>query len=310
MLRFHALAAAALISFAGGSPVLAQTPSSGTGEPNVANGKYMYYAGGCASCHAAPASNKCDDAKTKDELAPVGGRCLKSEFGTFYVPNITPDKETGIGGWSSEDFIKAMTTGTSPKGENYYPAFPYASYQKMTRSDLLDLWAFLQTIAPVSATVPGHDLSFPYSIRRGVRLWKSLYLDGKTFVPDPSKSAQINRGAYLAEGPGHCGECHTPRTSLGGMIAAKKMSGAPDPAGKDFIPNITPDKTGIGSWSEKDISYALQSGFTPEGDVLGSTMAKVQQNMAQLTPEDRDAIAAYLKSIPAVVNERPKKKSP
>ena len=308
MLRFHALATAALISFAGGSPVLAQTPSSGTGEPNVANGKYMYYAGGCASCHAAPASNKCDDAKTKDELAPVGGRCLKSDFGTFYVPNITPDKQTGIGGWSSDDFVKAMTAGTSPKGGNYYPAFPYGSYEKMQRSDLLDLWAFLQTIAPASATVPDHDLSFPYNIRTGVSLWKSLYLGGQTFTPDPSKSAQINRGAYLVEGPGHCGECHTPRASLGGMIAAKKMSGAPNPEGKGFIPNITPDKTGIASWSAKDISYALQTGFTPEGDVMGGTMAKVQQNMAQLTQEDRDAIAAYLKSIPAVENARPKKK--
>jgi mono/diheme cytochrome c family protein len=300
MLRFHALAAAALVSLASGSAALAQTP-------NVENGKYMYYAGGCASCHAAPASNNCEDVKTKDELAPVGGRCLKSDFGTFYVPNITPDKQTGIGGWSSDDFIKAMTAGTSPKGKNYYPAFPYGSYEKMQRSDLLDLWAFLQTIAPVSATVPDHDLSFPYNIRTGVSLWKTLYLDGKTFTLDPSKSAQINRGAYLVEGPGHCGECHTPRTSLGGMIASKKMAGAPNPDGKGFIPNITPDKTGIASWSAKDISYALQSGFTPDGDVMGGTMAKVQQNMAHLTPEDRDAIAAYLKSIPAVENARPKK---
>ena len=308
MLRFQALAVAALMSCAAGPAALAQSPSGDAAEPNVKNGKYIYYAGGCASCHAAPASNTCDDLKIKDELMPVGGRCLKSDFGTFYVPNITPDKQTGIGGWSSEDFIKAMTAGISPKGENYYPAFPYASYQKMQRGDLLDLWAFLQTIAPVSSTVPGHDLSFPYNIRAGLRLWKSLYLDGKVFAPDPSQSEQVNRGAYLTEGPGHCGECHTPRTSLGGMIAAKKLSGAPNPDGKGFIANITPDKTGIGSWSAKDISYALQSGFTPEGDVMGGTMAKVQQNMAQLTQEDRDAIAAYLKSIPPVENARPKKK--
>ena len=307
MFRLQALAVAALISFAAGDPVLAQKPSNGAGGPNVENGKYIYYAGGCASCHAAPASNSCEDLKAKDELNPVGGRCLKTDFGTFYVPNITPDKETGIGGWSSEDFIKAMTTGTSPKGENYYPAFPYASYQKMTRSDLLDLWAFLQTIGPVGSTVPAHDLSFPYYIRRGLGLWKSLYLDGETFTPDPSKSAQVNRGAYLVEGPGHCGECHTPRTSLGGMNADKKMAGSPNPDGKGFIPNITPDETGIGSWSAKDISYALQSGFKPDGDVMGGQMAKVQRNMAELTPEDRDAIAAYLKSIPPVENARPKK---
>ena len=206
MLRFQALAVAALMSCAAGPAALAQSPSGDAAEPNVKNGKYIYYAGGCASCHAAPASNTCDDLKIKDELMPVGGRCLKSDFGTFYVPNITPDKQTGIGGWSSEDFIKAMTAGISPKGENYYPAFPYASYQKMQRGDLLDLWAFLQTIAPVSSTVPGHDLSFPYNIRAGLRLWKSLYLDGKVFAPDPSQSEQVNRGAYLTEGPGHCGE--------------------------------------------------------------------------------------------------------
>lgn len=308
MLRFRVFAVAALLAVAAGAAATAKSPSGGAEKPNAKNGKYLYYAGGCASCHAAPASNTCDDVKAGDDLKPVGGRCLKTDFGTFYVPNITPDKQTGIGGWSSEDFIKAMTAGTSPKGENYYPAFPYASYQKMKRSDLLDLWAFLQTIAPVNATVPGHDLSFPYNIRGGLSVWKSLYLDDKTFTPDPSKSARINRGAYLAEGPGHCGECHTPRTSLGGMIASKKMSGAPNPDGKGFIPNITPDKTGIGSWSAKDISYALETGFTPKGDVMGGAMAKVQQNMAQLTQEDRNAIAAYLKSIPPIANERPKKK--
>jgi mono/diheme cytochrome c family protein len=308
MLRFQALAVAALMSLAAAPAALAQTPSGGVETPNAKNGQYIYYAGGCGSCHAAPASNTCDDVKTKDELKPVGGRCLKSDFGTFYVPNITPDKQTGIGDWSSEDFIKAMTAGTSPKGHNLYPAFPYATYQHMKRSDLLDLWAFLRTVEPVSAKAPEHVLSFPYSVRSGVSLWKFLYLDGKTFTPDPSKSEQINRGAYLVEALGHCGECHTPRTSMGGMIASKKLSGAPNPDGKGFIPNITPDATGIGAWSAKDISFALQSGFTPKGDVMGGAMAKVQQNMAQLTQDDRDAIAAYLKSIPTVKNERPKKK--
>jgi mono/diheme cytochrome c family protein len=308
MFCLRAFAVAGLMTAVAWTAASAQSTSGGADEPNLDNGKYIYYAGGCGSCHAAPASNTCDDVKSKDDLQPVGGRCLKTDFGTFYVPNITPDKQTGIGGWSREDFIRAMTTGTSPKRKNYYPAFPYASYQKMTQSDLLDLWAFLQTIAPVSYTVPGHDLSFPYSIRSGVSVWKSLYLDSKTFTPDPSKSAQINRGAYLVEGPSHCGECHTPRTWLGGMNAAKKLAGAADPVGKGFIPNLTPAKTGIGSWSAKDISYALQTGFTPNGDVMGGAMAKVQQNMARLTPDDRDAIAAYLKSIPPVENARPKKK--
>jgi mono/diheme cytochrome c family protein len=279
-------------------------------KPNVENGRYMYFAGGCASCHAAPASDKCDDPQYKDELNPSGGRCLKVEFGTFYVPNITLDKATGIGNWTAENFITAMTEGTSPEGENLYPAFPYTSYQRMKRDDILDIWAFLKTIEPVASQVPDHALPFPYNVRSGLGIWKGIYLDGETFKPDPAQSDKVNRGAYLVEGPGHCGECHTPRDGFNGLNRAKKLAGAPEPDGKGFVPNITPDKeTGIGNWSEKDIAFALQTGFTPSGDVMGGTMAKVQQNMAKLTKQDREAIAAYLKSIPAVPAERPKKKS-
>jgi mono/diheme cytochrome c family protein len=286
----------------------AQTPNAAD-KPDVERGRYLYTAGGCASCHAAPASPKCDDPKITDEFKPVGGRCLKTNFGTFYVPNITPDKASGIGGWTAQNFIDAMKKGKSPSGSNLYPAFPYTSYQRMTRGDLLDLWAFLQSLEPIGSSVPGHDLSFPYNFRFGLFFWKLLYLDGKTFKPDPAKSEQINRGAYLVEGPGHCGECHTPRSFLGGKIASKNLSGAPNPEGKGFIPNITPDATGIGSWSEKDIVYALETGFTPEGDALGGSMGEVQSNMSKLTKEDREAIAAYLKSVPPVKSERPQKKS-
>lgn len=308
MFRIRDLAVAAFVAASAATGALAQSTSGDAGKPDLANGKYFYYVGGCASCHAAPASNKCDDPKYKDDQKPLGGRCLKTGFGSFYVPNITPDTQTGLGAWSSDDFIKAMTTGTSPQGENYYPSFPYASFQRMKRSDLLDLWAFLRTLQPVNATVPPHDLSFPYSIRKTVSVWKAAYLDSKPFTPDAAKSEKVNRGAYLVEGPGHCGECHTPRSALGGMIAARKLSGAQDPEGKGYIPNLTPDATGIGSWSEKDISYALLTGFKPNGDVMGGTMAAVQQNMTHLTPEDRDAIAAYLKSIPSIENARPPKK--
>jgi mono/diheme cytochrome c family protein len=298
----HALLLACLFSGA------ALTPSRPAEARNVEYGRYLFYAGGCASCHAAPASAKCDDPNYSEPLKLVGGRCLKSAYGTFYVPNITPEKESGIGRWTDADFLRAMTQGLSPAGRHYYPAFPYASYRHMTRDDLLDLKAFLDTLTPAPSKIPPNEISFPYNLRAGLGLWQWLYLDGGTFVPDPSKSAQINRGAYLVEGAGHCGECHTPRTALGGMIEAKKLSGAPDPEGKGFVPNITPDPTGIGSWSVKDITYALETGFLPDGDVLGGTMAKVQDNMAKLTPADREAIAAYLKSIPPVANARPKKK--
>lgn len=284
----------------------AQNSAAATHEPDAENGRYMYFAGGCGSCHAAPASAKCSDPSTKDYFEPVGGRCLKSDFGTFYVPNITQDKENGLGGWSEQDFIRAMTKGKSPDGKNYYPAFPYVSYQRMTQSDLRDLWAFLQTLEPIASSVPDHDLSFPYNIRLGLSIWRGLYLDGETFKPDPTKSAKLNRGAYLVEGPGHCGECHTPRNSLGGKIEAKRLSGGPAPEGDGSVPNITPDQTGIGSWSEKDIVFALETGFLPDGDVIGGSMAAVQRNMAQLTAEDREAIAAYLKSIPPIASERSK----
>lgn len=290
----------------GTASVFAQTPSTGqAGQPNIENGRYLYYAGGCASCHAAPASDKCDDTKYKDDSSPIGGRCLKTPFGTFNVPNITADKETGIGGWSNDDFIKAMTEGVSPEGANYYPAFPYASYQRMTQSDLLDLKAYLDSLTPVKSEAADHDLSFPYNMRWGLSFWKWLYLDGETFEPDPGKSDQINRGAYLVNGPGHCGECHTPRSWLGGMDENRKFAGGPSPEGDGFIPNITPHETGLGSWSASDISFALESGFTPEGDVMGGSMAAVQKNMSTLTKEDREAIAAYLKSLAPLPTERP-----
>jgi mono/diheme cytochrome c family protein len=282
------------------------TPALAEEKPDIENGRYMFHAGGCASCHAAPASDKCDDPKYGDALKVSGGRCLKTAFGTFYVPNITPDKETGIGGWTTRDFIRAMKRGRSPSGMRYYPAFPYASYQRMTVKDLTDMKAFLDTLTPVVSKAPAHNLSFLYSRRSGLRIWRELYLDKKTFKPDPTKSEQVNRGAYLVEGAGHCGECHTPRTWMGGMRQSVKLSGAISPEGKGPIPNITPDATGIGSWSEKDIAYTLESGFKPDGDVMGDSMAAVQANMAHLTPADREAIAAYLKSIPQIKTERKK----
>lgn len=285
---------------------LAQSGPEQSGTADMKNGEYVFHAAGCASCHAAPASGKCDSNRTKNDLELVGGRCLKSDYGTFYVPNITPDKETGIGGWTLQNFIDAMTRGVSPSGENYYPSFPYASYQKMTRADLADLKAYLDTLPAVRSDVPEHELSFPYNIRAGLRVWKSLYLDGKTFEPDPQLSPKVNRGAYLVEALGHCGECHTPRGNLGGMLADKKLGGAPDPEGDGVTPNITPHETGIGSWSEKDIAFALETGLTPSGDTMSGTMSKVQANMAKLSKEDREAIAAYLKSVPPIAGAKPK----
>lgn len=276
---------------------------------DVKNGETMFYAGGCASCHAAPPAGKCEDPAAPDKFNLAGGHCLKTPFGTFYVPNISPDKEDGIGAWSDADFVNAMAKGVAPDGSHYYPAFPYTSYQRMRYEDLIDLKAFIDTLKPVKSQVPDHDLPLPFKLRRGLGLWKLLYLDGEQLKPDPKQSAAINRGAYLVEGPGHCGECHTPRDLLGGLKRDKNMAGGPSPEGGDIIPNITPHDDGIGDWSAEDIVEALTSGATPSFDVLGGTMTKVQENMAKLSDEDRQAIAAYLLALPPIPGPEVEKKA-
>jgi mono/diheme cytochrome c family protein len=277
---------------------------------DLKNGRTMFFAGGCASCHATPASKKCDDPKIKDRFTLSGGRCLKTDFGTFYAPNISPDREKGIGGWSGAQFIRAMKKGVSPRGEHYYPVFPYTSYQRMLKKDLLDLKAFLDTLPAVKTDVPGHDLLPPFRLRQSLVAWKWLFLDGQTFKPDPNKSPKLNRGAYLVEGPGHCAECHSPRNIMGGIIAGKRFSGGPNPEGKGIVPNITPHKSGIADWSEADIVTALETGLTPSFDSFSGAMVEVQENMAELRAEDREAIAAYLKSLPPIPSSAGKPNKP
>ncbi|WP_421725483.1 c-type cytochrome [Bauldia sp.] len=265
--------------------------------PDLANGEYMFWAGGCESCHAPP------DASADDLFNLAGGLDMVTPFGTFYAPNISPDEENGIGSWSTLDFVNAMKFGVGKGGEHLYPAFPYTSYQRMTLEDIIDLKAFLDTLEPVNNVVPAHDLGFPFNIRRGLGLWQLLYVDGETFVPDPDESDEINRGAYLVGGPAHCGECHSPRNAIGGIIADRAYSGGPAPEGDGTVPNITPDPSGIGSWSAADIVTMFQTGFTPEFDSVGGTMAAVQRNMARLSDEDLAAMAAYLKSLPPIPSE-------
>lgn len=263
--------------------------------PDVANGEIMFWASGCESCHAAPG------ATGEDLLKLGGGLAMETPFGVFNVPNISPDTETGIGSWSTVDFASAMKHGVGRDGKLLYPAFPYASYQRMTLEDIIDLKAFLDTLEPVSNQVADHELPFPFNVRRGLGLWQLVFVDGETFTPDPDASDQINRGAYLVEGPGHCGECHTPRNVAGALIGELALSGAPNPEGDGTVPNITPDPdTGIGSWSEADLVTMFKTGFTPEFDSVGGTMAAVQRNLAKLSDEDIEAMAAYLKSLPPI----------
>jgi len=168
----------------------------------------------------------------------------------------------------------------------------------MRPEDLRDLFAYLKTLPAVPGRVRDHDLPFPFSVRRGLGLWKLAFLDGKVFAPDPAKPASWNRGAYLVEGAAHCAECHSARNAIGVIPAERRYAGGPNPEGKGSVPNITPDKTGIGDWSKGDIADVLSSGLTPSGDSVGSNMVEVVRNTSQLAPADRDAIAEYIKSLP------------
>ncbi len=202
-------------------------PASALGPhtPNLDNGRALFFAGGCASCHATP------NQEIKTKLG--GGVALKSPFGTFYAPNISPDRNDGIGTWSEADFVTAMIKGTSPDGRHYFPAFPYTSYQRISVMDLRDLFAYLKTLPAAQGRVRDHDVPFPFNIRRTLGGWKFLFLDGESFRPDPTKSAAWNRGAYLVNGPGHCAECHSPRNLFGGIVRGQRFAGGPSADGGD-----------------------------------------------------------------------------
>jgi mono/diheme cytochrome c family protein len=266
--------------------------------PNPANGLTTFNAGGCSSCHAVP--------NQPDRLKLGGGLAIPSPFGTFYVPNISPDAADGIGRWSEADFVTAVAKGTSPAGSHYFPSFPFTSYQHADIKDLRDLFAYLKTLAPVPGRARDHDVPFPFNLRRNVGIWKLLFMDDKPFTPDAARSASWNRGAYLVHSLGHCAECHSPRNFLGGIVEAQRFAGGPNPEGGGWVPNIT--QKGLGEWSASDIAYFLESGLTPEGDTAGGSMARVIRNTSQLPAEDRAAIAEYIKSLPPVEGPpRPKK---
>jgi mono/diheme cytochrome c family protein len=257
--------------------------------PDLANGKTMFHAGGCASCHAIP--------KQEDKTKLGGGLALASPFGTFYVPNISSDRTDGVGAWSEAQFVTAMVKGISPAGEHLFPAFPYTSYQRMTLDDIRDLFAYLKTLPAVTGKVRDHALPFPFNIRRTLGLWKLLFLDGRPFTADPSQSAQWNRGSYLVNAPGHCAECHSPRNMLGAVKRNLRFTGGPSPDGKGGVPNITQQK--LKNWTVTDIADTLTTGMTPDADFVGGSMVEVVRNTSQLSEPDREAMATYIKSLPA-----------
>ncbi|WP_163269041.1 cytochrome c [Chelativorans alearense] len=296
------LYAVALILVAGGVFWLVTEPErldaatlAGLRPGDPERGERIFQIGGCASCHARRG------AKGAAELELAGGLALETSFGTFVAPNISPDPEHGIGTWEEADFINAVMRGVSPEGEHYYPAFPYTSYARMEPQDVADLFAYLKTLPPVAENAAAHTLSFPFTLRRGLGLWKRLYLSEEPVISFATGAPEeVLRGRYLVEGAGHCGECHTPRSFIGGLKDDRWLAGAPALEREGTVPNITPSRDGLGSWSPADIVYYFETGFTPDFDSVGGTMAAVQENLAKLPAEDREAIAAYLKAVPEV----------
>lgn len=294
---FIGVIAAVLFWFLSGPQKLSEDQTASMKKGDAVAGERIFWAGGCGSCHAKKL------AKGDEKLQLAGGHKLHTPVGTFVSPNITPDKETGIGNWSDADFANAMLKGVSPSGSHYFPSFPYTSYTRMTLSDVADLWAYMRTLPAIKRENEPHELSIFFKVRRGIGLWKMLFFNDQPIIAKHDDK-QIALGQYLVEGLGHCGECHTPRTlfGLGGSNKSAWLAGAPSPEGEGNVPNITPHKDGLAGWSASDISEYLASGFTPDFDSVGGTMVSVQENVAKLPKADRDAIAAYLKSIPSVSN--------
>ena len=262
-------------------------------SPDIANGERLYNAGGCSACHKpGPAL------KNVDAGLPAGGTPLTTPVGTLYPPNLTPDAETGLGAWSDLDFVNAVQRGVSPGGRHYIPAFPYTSYAAMRTGDVLDIKAYLATLAPVKARRVPSGLPAEFILRRGLGLWKLIGFDTTPWQPDPSRGETWNRGSYLVNGPGHCQECHTPRTLLMARDTARAFAGGPHPDGQGKVPGLR-DLIGRKRYKDhKDLVSALQFGETFGYDNISSGgMGQVQINISKLPEADIAAIAEYLISL-------------
>jgi mono/diheme cytochrome c family protein len=273
--------------------VLGAALGSACAQGDAKRGEYLAKAGGCVGCHTE---------EKKDSVPFAGGRALKSPFGTFYGPNITPDPQAGIGRWTEADFFRAMRQGDRPDGSNYFPAFPYPSFTKIVDSDLRDLWAYLRTLPPSAKPSKEHDLWFFFRWRWLVTLWKWFFFTAGPFTNLPGLPDTANRGAYLVQALGHCSECHTPRNFLGGPKTSRFLAGGKGPDGKD-VANLTP--TGLKKQGDRELADFLTTGLTAEGDVPAEAMGEVIRNTtSQLTPADLNALIAYLRTLPPLPSEK------
>jgi mono/diheme cytochrome c family protein len=269
---------------------LAVSSSAHASDPQefteIARGRYLAIASDCVSCHTVPGAKPF-----------AGGRPIETPFGNMVAPNITPDLETGIGAWSEEAFDAAVRQGIRPNGARLYPAMPYNAYTKMSRDDVRAIRAYLNSVDPVRNAVIANTLPFPFNIRATMRIWDALYFKQGEFTPDPSKSAEWNRGAFLVDGPAHCGACHTPKTFLGGDRADLYLQGSNLQGWS--APDLTNDKrTGLGNWSGQDIAGYLKTGHNGITAATGPMSEAVSLSTSHMTDEDTLAIATYLKSLP------------
>jgi mono/diheme cytochrome c family protein len=288
--RCHALLAGVALTF-----VSVTSSQAGATDPQaftqIERGRYLAILSDCASCHTVPGSNR----------PFAGGRAIETPFGNIVAPNITPDPETGIGSWSDDAFDAAVRNGIRPNGAHLYPAMPYNAYTKMSREEVVAIRAYLNTVTPVRNAVVTNLLPFPFSIRAAVRVWNALYFTTGVYQPDPNKSSEWNRGAFLVQGPGHCGACHTAKTALGGDKADQYLKGAYLQGWS--APDITGDaRLGIGEWSQGDLVTYLKSGHNRVTAATGPMAEVVSLSTAFMTDSDLKAIAVYLKSLSAKTN--------
>lgn len=270
--------------------IIAAGAAAATPAEQIERGRYLVHAGGCISCHTAD---------RPDAIPLAGGRRMETPFGVFYSPNLTPDRKTGLGGWTDSDFDAALRHGRAPDGSPYYPVFPYPAYAGMNDADVAAIAAWLRSLPPVANPVPAHELPWYLGSRWVMLGWNLFFFDPQLFQTDPARDADWNRGAYLVRHLGHCGECHTPRNLLGARDDALELAGNPDGPDGEKIPNIRQDrKGGIGGWTIEDMLLFLEMGMLPDGDFAGSSMsAVIDDNTSQLTADDRRAIAVYLQSL-------------
>lgn len=288
-----------LAATAAGAP---QRP--GPGAPAARRGEYVFrLAGGCG-CHT--------DYEHKGAFL-AGGRAIQTPFGTVYGTNITPHAETGLGRWTEQDFVRAMTLGVGKDGKDLYPVFPYPAFTRMSPADLKDLWAYLKTVPPVRQANREHQLRPPFDVRLGVVPWKAMNFTPGSFRADPAQGAIVNRGAYIVQAIAHCGECHTPRTLTGALKGDLAYAGSVAGPEGQRAPNLTPDPaTGIGEWSESDIASFLRSGNSPSGHLAEGLMGEmIDHGFAHASEADLAAVAAFLKRLPPIVNkvEKPRPKA-